>query len=230
VGVLVILAWLAYRVTGITRSAVGQVMAPMRALNTQVANALHPVSVLNTQVAEVLHPTPTVLPDPRTVIHDVRSLARLETVQYTVEKVVTAQEGPEKLDFLFGDKLLFVAHGVVIAGVDLGKLRPEDLWLQDGVLYVRLPAPEIFVATLDNQKSYVYDRDTGLLRRGDIHLETAARRVAENEIRKAALEDGILTTARQNAEAYLTRLFLNLGFPDVVFVSATPLSTVTPTP
>ncbi len=232
VGVLAILTWMAYRVTGIVSGAARAALQPVEQMGTQMAVALKPVGALSTQVSQVLHPTPTILPDPVTVIHSVRSLARLETVQYTVEKVVTAEEGQNQLGFLFGDRLLFVAHGVVIAGVDLEKLQPQDLWVQHGVLYVRLPAPEVFVATLDNQKSYVYDRDTGLLTHGDVQLETAARRTAEQEIRQAALDDGILLTARQNAEAYLARLLRSLGFPEVMFVEATPVPTahITPTP
>jgi len=230
IGTLAILTWLAYRIAGVTEQAVSQLVQPVEQLSTRVSDAMHPVANLSTQVAEVLHPTPTVLPDPLTVIHNVRSLARLETVQYTIEKVVTAEEGQNNLGFLFGDRLIFVAHGVVIAGVDLAKLQPQDLWVEGGVLYVRLPAPEIFVATLDNEKSYVYDRETGLLTHGDVQLETEARRVAERSIRQAALEDGILQTARQNAEAYLARLFMNLGFPDVIFVEATPVPTLQPTP
>ncbi len=230
VGLLAILTWMAYRVTGIVSGAANAALQPVEQMGTQMAVALKPVGALSTQVSEVLHPTPTVLPDPVTVIHSVRSLARLETVQYTVEKVVTAEEGQNQLGFLFGDRLLFVAHGVVIAGVDLEKLQPQDLWTQHGVLYVRLPAPEIFIATLDNQKSYVYDRDTGLLTHGDVQLETAARRTAEREIRQAALDDGILLTARRNAEAYLERLLRSLGFPEVMFVEATPVPTAQPTP
>ena len=120
---------------------------------------------------------------------------------------------------LFGDKLIFVAHGTVIAGVDLAELSPDDLWMDAGTLYVQLPEPEIFVATLDNEKSYVYDRDTGLFTKGNIDLETLARQAAEDEIEKAALEDGILDLAQTNAEYYLLRLFQALGYPQVIFVT-----------
>ena len=105
----------------------------------------------------------------------------------------------------------------MIAGVDLQKLQPDDLWLDGSVLHVRLPEPEIFIATLDNDKSYVYDRDTGLLTKGNISLETQARQVAEAEIRRTALEDGILQTAQVNAEAYLSLLFRSLGYDEVIF-------------
>jgi len=124
---------------------------------------------LSTQVAQVLNPTPTIVPDPVTIISKVRTLARLETIQYSVEKVITAEIGQNAFKSLFGDRLLFIAHGVVIAGVDLMKISPDDLWLKNDVLYVRLPDTEIFIATLDNEKSYVYDRETGLHTHGDIN-------------------------------------------------------------
>ena len=173
---------------------------------------------LATQISDVLNPTPTILPDPVSIIHDVRMLARLETIQYSIEKVVTADSGQQDLAILFGDRLIFVAHGTVIAGIDLADLEEDDLWLDSGSLYVRLPEPQIFIATLDNNKSYVYDRDTGLFTKGNIDLETLARQAAEDEIEKAALEDGILELAQTNAEYYLLRLFQTLGYPQVIFV------------
>ena len=172
---------------------------------------------LQTQVAGLLNPTPTIIPDPVTYINEVRALARLETIQYSVEKVIRAEIGQGAFGFAFGDKLLFVAHGVVIAGIDMEKIGPEQLRLENGILYVTLPPAEIFVATLDNQKSYVYDRETGLLSKGEVNLETQARQTAEDEIRKAALEDGILQQAQTNAENYLFRFFQALGYDSVIF-------------
>ncbi|NMB87046.1 MAG: DUF4230 domain-containing protein [Chloroflexi bacterium] len=189
------------------RQTSNQALEPIQQANEQ----------LKTQVSQLLNPTPTIIPDPITIIHEVRALARLETIQFTVEKVVTAESAQGELGFLFGDRLLFVAHGTVIAGLDLQKMRPEDLRIENQVLYVRLPEAEVFTATLDNDKSYVFNRETGLLTRGDVNLETSARQVAETEILKAALEDGILETARQNGENYMLGLFRGLGFNDVIF-------------
>ena len=180
---------------------------------------------LATRVHEILQVTPTIYPGPATVIHQVRSLGRLETVQYTVEKVITAEVGQGALAPLFGDKLLFVAHGQVIAGVDLERLASGDATMDasTGRVTVVLPPAEVLVATLDNEKSYVYDRETGLLTHGDVDLETQARKVAEDEIRKAALEDGILDLAQANAERVLESLLKSLGFTEVFFAVATPL-------
>lgn len=213
---------------------VGLIIGIGEAIRRTAEQAVSPISQTNqalaTRVAQYMHPTPTVLPDPITVIHEVRSLARLETIQYTLEKVITAENNQNQLSFLFGDKLIFVGHGRVIAGVDLSKMGSQDMWVQGQVLYVRLPQAEVFVATLDNDKSYVYNRDTGILTQGDANLETTARQAAEKEILQSAINDGILTQAQQNAESYMSRMLRNLGYPDVVFVhdnQAAPIPTAT---
>jgi hypothetical protein len=104
----------------------------------------------------------------------------------------------------------------------MSKVQSGDLWLQNGVLYVRLPAAEILVATLDNDKSYVYDRQTGVFTSGDPNLETSVRQAAEDEIRKAALEDGILDQAQANAQTSLRWFFESLGYKQINFVPLEP--------
>lgn len=184
--------------------------------------ALEPISEasnrISTQASQLFHPTPTVLPDPVTIINEIRMLARLETIQYSVEKIITAETGQEALSALFGDRLLFVAHGDVIAGVDLSKLKDEDIKMNSGVLQIKLPEAEIFVATLDNEKSYVYDRQTGILRKQDVELETLARQAAEKEIHDAAINEGILDQAALNAQVFLDRLLNNIGFEEIIFL------------
>ncbi len=179
--------------------------------------------------------TPTVYPSSATLIKDVQTLSRLETASYHIEKVITAESGQGPLGFLFGDKLLLIAYGEVIAGVDLSTLRPEDVMVApDGTVYIRMPAVEIFVATLDNQRSRVYDRRTGVVGT-NAQLETAARQEAERLILQAAIEDGIETKADENARTFLRSFVLGLGFTNVIFVDAlptlapptTPLVTVT---
>lgn len=191
-------------------------------INKNISNAFNPLKQANdavsTQISGLLNPTPTIIPDPVTIIHEVRSMARLETIQYSVEKVIAAETGEGTFAFLFEDRLLLVAHGTVIAGVDLEKLESKDMWLEGSIFNVRLPQAEVFITALDNEKTYVYERDTGVLRMPSLNLETLARQSAEEEIRAAAIEDGILDVARQNAEAYLSRLFRSLGYADVNFV------------
>jgi hypothetical protein len=209
IGVIVVAA---YFIVQTVRESAQAATAPFQQVNQ--AN-----QALQTQVSNLLNPTPTIIPDPVTYINEVRALARLETIQYSVEKVITGETGGGTFQSLFGDKILFVGHGTVIAGIDMEKLQPEDMRFENGVLTVRLPPAEIFIATLDNEKSYVYDRNTGVLAKPDVNLETLVRQSAEQEILKAALEDGILEQAQLNAEAYLFKFFAALGYPNAIFVN-----------
>jgi hypothetical protein len=209
---LIVIGIAAYMVVQTLRDTTQTATAPFQALNEQN-------QAFQTQMANLLNPTPTIIPDPVTYINEIRSLARLETIQYSIEKVVRCEVGQGAFDFAFGDKVLFVGHGVVIAGVDMEKLRPEDMRFQNGVLTVNLPPAEILIFALDNQKSYVYDRQTGILVRPNAELETICRQSAEQEILNGALEDGILEQAQTNAEAYLFKFFSALGFPNTIFVN-----------
>jgi len=209
--ILVVIVAGVYMIVQTVRETSQTAMAPFQQVNQ--AN-----QALQTQMANLLNPTPTIIPDPVTYINEIRALARLETIQYSVEKVITGQTGGGSFETLFGDKILFVGHGTVIAGIDMDKIRPEHMRYENGVLTVNLPPAEIFIATLDNEKSYVYNRDTGLLTKPDPNLETLVRQRAEEEILKAALEDGILEQAQINAEAYLIKFFAALGFPNTIFV------------
>ncbi|HEY3474948.1 MAG TPA: DUF4230 domain-containing protein [Anaerolineales bacterium] len=209
IGVVVVAA---YFIVQTIRESAQVATAPFQQVNQ--AN-----QALQTQVSNLLNPTPTIIPDPVTYINEVRALARLETIQYSIEKVITGETGGGTFQTLFGDKILFVGHGTVIAGIDMEKLQPEHMRFENGVLTVRLPPAEVFIATLDNEKSYVYDRETGILAKPDVNLETLVRQRAEEEILKAAIEDGILEQAQLNAEAYLFKFFAALGYPNTIFVN-----------
>lgn len=215
-GFLLITALMAFGIVWIIQDTVQRTVHPVQSMTGE----------LSTSVSSFLNPTPTILPNPITVIRDIRTLARLETIQYTVEKVITAETNQRAFGSLFGDKLILVAHGKVIAGVNLEHLSSRDITVENGVIQVNLPEAEVFITALDNEKSYVYHRETGLLTKGDYRLESSARLAAEKEITKAALEDGILDQARKNAESILYRLFIQLGYSDVVFLAPTG----TPTP
>ncbi len=174
--------------------------------------------------------TPTIYPSSASVIHSVQMLSRLETVTYSIEKVITAESGQGPLGFLFGDKLLLIAHGDIIAGVDLAKLRVDDVITHDdGTVTMRLPPAEVFVATLDNTRTSVYDRKTGVAGL-NAQLETSARQEAERLILEAAIEDGLERKAEENAQSVLRSFLLGLGFKNVIFVDVMPTSTPEPLP
>lgn len=150
------------------------------------------------------------------IVEQIRKLSRLETVDYSIDKIVEGQKNFALLpNFLTGDKLLLIAHGEVIAGVDLSQLRSSDITVNGQSVTVRLPQPQILSSRLDNQRTRVYSRDTGLLATADSTLESTVRQAAEQQITQAAISDGILNKARQNAQASIIALLYGLGFHSV---------------
>jgi hypothetical protein len=150
------------------------------------------------------------------VVEKIRQLSRLESVVYSLDKIVEGERQNAYLpDFLVADKLLLVAHGEVIAGVDLSQLKPGDVFVKGDAVHVRLPAPQVLSTSLDNGRTKVYSRTTGLLVNADSNLESQVRLAAEQQITQAALSDGILDKAKQNARTSVAALLSALGFHTV---------------
>jgi len=153
-----------------------------------------------------------------TVVDRIQRLQRLETVVYTMDKLVTgAKENPIFPDFLAGDRLLMMVHGEVVAGIDFSNLKAGDVKVEGRQVHLRLPASQIFSTRLDSAKTRVYSRQTGLLVPTDPNLETQVRQEAERQLQEAALADGILRTAQLNAASTITSLLQGLGFDKIEF-------------
>lgn len=154
--------------------------------------------------------------DTDTIQVAIRNLARLETVSYHMERVIDLKDERTRA---FGmlkaqDAILLVAAGDVVAGVDLAKLAPGDMQVQPEQrrVQLRLPPAEILSVTLDEERTYVHSRRTTLLTKPAADLETRARQHAQDAIREAALETGILERARQTATQTLRALLGSLGY------------------
>lgn len=167
----------------------------------------------------VTTPTVTIDTSRPVIIEQIRALSKLETVHYEMQKVVSGASTGPLLDFLTDDKILLVAQGEVVAGIDLGKLESGDITVEGDMVTVRLPDAEILYSKIDNDKTYVYERQTNIFRKlaPDPNLETQVRQAAEKEILQSAIEDGILTKARTNAEQVLRTLITGLGYEEIIF-------------
>jgi hypothetical protein len=159
---------------------------------------------------------PQALPD---VITQVRELSRLEGVSFHVERVIDLKD---KQQSMFGlveseDAILLVASGDVVAGIDLGHLKPEDVVVSADrrAVTIKLPHAEIFSARLDNDRTFVHTRKTDLLAQRKESLETEARQAAEKTLRSAAEEGGILKRADESVSRTVRALVKSLGFETV---------------
>jgi hypothetical protein len=154
--------------------------------------------------------------DQPTVVRQIQQLRRLETVSYTMDKIIAGgHENAYLPKFLAGDRLLLVVHGEVVGGIDLAGLLPGNVVIAGSKVSIQLPQAEVFGTRLDNSKTKVYSRDTGLFSSPDPNLESEVREVAEKQLQESALQDGILKLAAENARGTILSLLQGLGFREI---------------
>ena len=154
------------------------------------------------------------------VVVAMRDLARLESAEFHMERVIDLRDQQSRL---FGmvqaeDAILMVAAGDVIAGVDLTEMRDGDVVIdpEARTATITLPPPRVLSTRLDNERTFVHTRSTDALARRREDLETRARQEAERTIGQSAVEAGILDRARRNTERTVETLVRSLGYERVV--------------
>ncbi|RME78718.1 MAG: DUF4230 domain-containing protein, partial [Chloroflexi bacterium] len=162
--------------------------------------------------------TPTPTPTPIVVINHITALGRLETAEFAMQTVINLENEPDNLwESVFGtDRLILVAEGEVVAGVDLGKLNERDIVVSGETVNITLPAPEILYSRIDNDNTYVVERKTGLFRPIDKSLEGRARALAEQSLVDWAIQHDIYGKAADSARLQIENLLRSLGFREIV--------------
>ena len=153
------------------------------------------------------------------VVEGIRELDQLATVRWTESVPVARESGGDIWERVFGgEKVLVIATGNVEAGVDLGDIHKDDVSVKGDTVTIDLPEAEILSASLDEEKTRVYDRDLSPLNlRPDNDLVEQARLRAVEKISASARENGILDTAEGNAEDSIRAFVTTLGFEEVRF-------------
>jgi hypothetical protein len=158
---------------------------------------------------------PTAIAVTPELLRRVQDLNQLVTVRYVIDKVVLVED----VKWYGENRLLMVAHGVVNAGIDLSKVGADRIDVAEGRVRIRIPRPRVLDVYLDDRRTQVVERATGLLRDFDKDLEQNARVQALDEIRVAAREGGILKDAEERARKQLESLFRAAGFTEVRVVA-----------
>ncbi len=159
-----------------------------------------------------LAPTPTALTA-------VRRLARLETAQFNLERVIDLKDQQKRLmgTVEAQDAILLVAAGTVSAGIDFTQMEESSArvdWPKKSIA-ITLPRANVFSVALDERRTYVHTRKTDVLATRRESLETDARREAERGFLEAAKNQHLLSIAETNAEKTVRSLLESLGFERV---------------
>jgi hypothetical protein len=138
-------------------------------------------------------------------------------MQFLMQTVVDVENEPSNIwQRVFGtDKVLLIASGEVGAGFDLTQVREADIVVSGSSVQLALPPAEIFYSRVDNEETFVYERDTGFLVRPDPDIESEARRVAELRLLDWAREHEILDKAEDSGLIYMESFLRSLGFEEI---------------
>lgn len=115
--------------------------------------------------------------------------------------------------FLAGERSLFVAAGTVNAYVDFSGLAEGDLTLsEDGKsAEIRLPEAQLSEPNLDQDRTYLFSQDRGVINRVGDALSTQNQqdlyRLAEQKMMSAAEESELTQQADENTRAMLIGMF-----------------------
>ncbi len=148
-----------------------------------------------------------------TLLQQVQTLSQLVTIKYVIERV----EVLEDVKWYGENRVLLLAHGIVEAGIDLSRIQPKDIQVNENKVTIHLPPAQIMNAYLDDKQTKVIDRTTGLFRTFDKSLEQTSRQNAVDDIQRAARTSGILKDAEERAKGQLSNLFHQLGFTQIEF-------------
>lgn len=180
------------------------------------------VFVLMTVLGKPQNPQPQARVITPGVVREAIPLNRLQTTTMVIDQMIQGRtEGNALQEWLFRDELLIQVRGEVIAGVDLSKLTEQDIVIEGEHITINLPPSEIFITRIDESKTTVYERDTGLFTNGDPNLEGQARQYAEQGLLPAACQREILQQAALQAQTNITSLVKMFNFTQVT-VNAPP--------
>lgn len=157
-------------------------------------------------------------------------LAEYRAASANFEVVVDLEKDTKYLpDFIKGQRVIMVAAGNVDASVDFSTLRDENVVVSADrrTVTITLPSPTLSKVRLDNDKTYVADRQRGLADRiagvfGNPANDQFLYQAAEDKLADAAQASTILDLAETNTRAMLTSLLKSLGFDNVTITFVAP--------
>ena len=149
--------------------------------------------------------------DAQTILTRVRSMGELTTSRYTFSTQVSTEiEMPEFIKVLYGQSQTLMVSGDVLAGVDISKtLAYPSTSLFDNRVTLVFPRAQIKDCIVNEGQTFVSADQRGIFATDRPNFDRKVRQFAVQQLLKAAMAMDIETTAQQNAETILRRLFFN---------------------
>lgn len=155
------------------------------------------------------------LPSPAETVASLQQLQELATMEYTITKVVKANDN--QTWYKFGDrKILITSEATVKAGIDFSALLEKNISVSGKKISMLLPPPKILSVNLPPENIKVPFQDVSIFRSPFTSGERDALLAqAEQQIRNSGTELGILEQAKTNTQLFLSNFLMQLGFTEV---------------
>jgi len=147
-------------------------------------------------------------------VDKIEKMGKLELVKVNIKDVV--EQTKDRPFYLPNAKAVLIIAGEVIAGIDLEKVKKEDVVDSGTQIAITLPKPEILMSKINHEKSKIYNIDWGGFSTADLVDE--AYKNAELTIIEEAAKTGYEMTCINNAKALLTPIFRELAGKDVEII------------
>lgn len=153
------------------------------------------------------------------VVSKVKSAAKLATTETIIDKVVLGTQEKKLLGFVKVNKAHFAAYtqAIITTGVDLSKLQPSDIVIDEKRIELQLPAVEVL------DFSYPFDRyridstitQNKFLNKIDVLDHEQFYMMAELDIRNNLKYTGIKEATQSKTRILLEGLLKNLDYEEV---------------
>lgn len=156
-------------------------------------------------------------PDRAMVISKLKNSAKLATVEYVVTKVISTKDN----NWFAKDAYFFAeTEATIKAGIDLDKLKDDDIKIDGTKISVLLPPIEIINFSYPSEGFRViekYSDEAAIFKWNSINVGTKddLYRQGEADIRQNIKDLGIINTAQKNTRLLLTKILSLTGFEEI---------------
>lgn len=150
-----------------------------------------------------------------TILASVEDLGKMELVRYNFRDVVEYEKNVSR--WVPNSKVVLIVSGEAVGCVDFTKITAADIVFEgDSLVQIGVPEPEICYYKVDHSKSKVFSKENTYFQDADLVEESY--KYAEQNVKKAALNSGILRQTQENAEKVLKPMLEEITGRRVVLV------------
>lgn len=155
------------------------------------------------------------------VVSKIKSVAKLATTEFTINKTILATKEKKLLHIIPLNTAVFVAYtkATVKAGIDLQKLKKEEIVIKGNTISIKLPPVEVINFSYPFE-SFRIDKeistsDESFWNKITITEQENLYREAELDIRDLLMQIGVVERTEANTIQLLTNLLKHLGYNEI---------------